>query len=209
MSGLATNLTRLATAILLFHHKFYHELFLACWQGFAFLTYLIYPFPMDFVHFARNFKSESTIGGMSVSFGAAFLNVFTGVPMMGVMAFTRLNAFVNTLVQKMNGLVKKASVPADADTDLKVAKDSTGIKPEKSLTKKSSVTKTPPKEDFGEDHSAPRNPRVAERLEEEEITDSPTMRRKNTLKNILRPELEMLERQTPPRNLEAFRSQVL
>ena len=125
------------------------------------------------------------------------------------MAFTRLNAFVNTLVQKMNGLVKKASVPADADTDLKVAKDSTGIKPEKSLTKKSSVTKTPPKEDFSEDHSAPRNPRVAERLEEEQITDSPTMRRKNTLKNILRPELEMLERQTPPRNLEAFRSQVL
>ena len=74
--------------------------------------------------------------------------------------------------------------------------------------KKFSATKTPPKDDYGEDHSVPRNPRVAERLEDGENLDSPTVRRKNTLKNILRPELEMLERETPPRNLEAFRSQV-
>merc|ERR1719350_1811975 len=129
------------------------------------------------------------------------------------MAFARLNAFVNTVVQKMNGLVKKASVPTDeaaaaVDVDLKASKEAAVSKSERPPPKKSSVTKTPPKDDYGDDHSVPRNPRVADRLEDGENTESPTVRRKNTLKNILRPELEMLERQTPPRNLEAFRSQV-
>merc|ERR1719350_1573841 len=129
------------------------------------------------------------------------------------MAFARLNAFVNTVVQKMNGLVKKASVPTDeaaaaVDVDLKASKEAAVSKSERPPPKKSSVTKTPPKDDYGDDHSVPRNPRVADRLEDGENTESPTVRRKNTLKNILRPDLEMLERQTPPRNLEAFRSQV-
>ena len=213
MSGLATNISRVATAILLFHHKFYHELFLACWQGFAFLAYLVYPFPIDLVHFVRNFRSSSTIGGIGLSFGALFVDLFTAVPKIGLSAFARLNTFVNTLVQKMNGLVKKASVPTDeaaaaVDVDNKAAKEAAVGKSERSLPKKSSVTKTPPKDDYGDDHSVPRNPRVADRLEDGENTESPTVRRKNTLKNILRPELEMLERQTPPRNLEAFRSQV-
>ena len=204
-------MSRVATAILLFHHKFYHELFLACWQGFAFLAYLVYPFPKDFVQFVRNFRSSSTVGGISLSFGALFVDLFTAVPKIGLVAFARLNTFVNTLVQKMNGLVKKASVPTDeaaADVDLKASKEAAVGKSERSPPKKSSVTKTPPKDDYGDDHSVPRNPRVADRLEDGENTDSPTVRRKNTLKNILRPELEMLERQTPPRNLEAFRSQV-
>ena len=210
MSGLATNLSRVATAILLFHHKFYHELFLACWQGFAFLAYLVYPFPKDLLHFVRNFRSSSTVGGISLSFGALLVDLFTAVPKIGLMAFARLNTFVNTLVQKMNGLVKKASVPTDdaVDIDLKSSKETTATKSERSPPKKSSATKTPPKDDYGDDHSVPTNPRVADRLEEGENMDSPTVRRKNTLKNILRPELEMLERQTPPRNLEAFRSQV-
>ena len=214
MSGVATNLSRVATAILLFHHKFYHELFLACWQGFAFLAYLVYPFPKDFLHFVRNFRSSSTVGGIGLSFGAFFVDLFTAAPKIGLMAFARLNTFVNTLVQKMNGLVKKASVPTDdaaeaTDVDLKASKESTVSKSERSPPKKSSVAKTPPKDDYGDDHSVPRNPRVADRLEDGENTESPTVRRKNTLKNILRPELEMLERETPPRNLEAFRSQVV
>ena len=213
MSGVATNLSRVATAILLFHHKFYHELFLACWQGFAFLAYLVYPFPKHLLHFVRDFRSSSTVGGIGLSFGALIVDLFTSVPKIGLMAFARLNTFVNTLVQKMNGLVKKASVPTDdtaavVDVDLKSSKEMIATKSERSPPKKSSSTKTPPKDNYGDDHSVPRNPRVADRLDDVENTDSPTVRRKNTLKNILRPELEMLERQTPPRNLEAFRSQV-
>ena len=213
MSGLTTNLSRVATAILLFHHKFYHELFLACWQGFAFLAYLVFPFPKDFVHCVRNFRSSSTAGGIGFSFGVFLVDLITSVPKIGLAAFARLNTFVNTLVQKMNGMVKKASNPPTddptaEDVDLKTSKDARVTKLEKSPPKKSSVTKTAPKDDYGDDHSIARNPRVAERLEDGENIDSPTVRRKNTLKNILRPELEMLERQTPPRNLEAFRSQV-
>ena len=115
----------------------------------------------------------------------------------------------------MNRVVERASVPPED-----VQEDETKVKTKepsvpksvvsKPLSKKGSQSRSPPKEETTSmDHSLPRNPRVAEKedQDEEEVV-SPSMRRKNTLKTILRPELEMLERTTPPRHLEAFRSQV-
>ena len=116
----------------------------------------------------------------------------------------------------MNRVVERASVPPEdvKEDETKVkTKESTAPKPgvSKPLSKRGSQSKSPPKEETtSRDHSLPRNPRVAEKddQEEEEVVESLSMRRKNTLKTILRPELEMLERTTPPRHLEAFRSQV-
>ena len=115
----------------------------------------------------------------------------------------------------MNRVVERASVPSEEvkEEETKVKTKETSVPKSvvsKPLSKKSSQSRSPPKEETTSmDHSLPRNPRVAEKddHEEEEVVSS-SMRRKNTLKTILRPELEMLERTTPPRHLEAFRSQV-
>ena len=94
-SLLTATLRQASTSVLLFHHRFYHDLLLTCQEGGSLLAYLVYPFPKDLFQFLQRGKGH---GGV----GSHLALLLASLPSLAMAALAWVSSYVTLVVGRIS-----------------------------------------------------------------------------------------------------------
>ena len=190
LSGFLANIKRVVYWIAAFHWQFYEDLFTCLREGFSFLLYLVYPFPLELYTWLVGTRGES-IAWWGVG-------VVTSSPRYAIQGVSLVADIITQQVEKVNMMVKKSQEGKDDE-----AGDSTndGESKEKDDTKSKRATTSSKSKPQKQDYTIPKNPRTAgESGEVEEIVGI-----KQTFQKAPK---AIIPISVPTKNIEAFKTEV-
>ena len=108
LSGFLANVKRVLYWIAAFHWQFYDDLFTCLREGFSFLLYLVYPFPLELYTWLVG-SSEESIAWWGVG-------VVTSIPRYAIQGVSFVADIITQQVEKVNMMVKKSQEGNNSET---------------------------------------------------------------------------------------------
>ena len=205
LSGFLSNLKRIAICIALFHWHFYDDLLTCLREGFGFLFYLLYPFPLDLYAWVMSHRAsragQGSAGDMAWQGAGLVLGTVGRIPRCGLDGLTWAADKITQAVEKVNMIVKRSQ--EETETENTDAVSTNKSKEEDSKRKSSSPPLRPIIQQI--DYSLPKNPRTKEDQREPNKKDTEQIiERAPKNKQMVVPQ----QITVPTKNIEAFKTEV-
>ena len=196
-----------------FHWQFYDDVFTCLKEGFGFLFYLVYPFPLDLYKWVESYSSnrseQESAGNMARYLACWVVDTVSSVPKYGLYGVSWAADRVTQGVEKVNMIVKKSQEEkgtenTSVETDF-VTKEASSIIREEQEVKLKNPIKTSRESIQGMDYSLPKNPRTAgDQSEQNKKDGAKLLENVPKSKKVVAPE----DITVPTKNIEAFKTEV-